>query len=218
MTSPRAASAASVDFLQPNGPPWQIEVSILHAAATALFDPRLGLFHKCGVADGIAARGHRLQERSIVLHQAGLHVRPVVFPRLGLISAVFLEHVVGHKLLGLAHGHVPPIAAPRIRLQSLEPLLTSHPAARGDFHGVQVDVPRRGQQVHIVLDQLRLEAALEEMTGPAVLVARVEGIGRQQPLHKDGKVSPRRANQEVDVVFHQDVGVEHNARKMQMVR
>src|SRR5208282_2365220 len=65
--------------------------------------------------------------------------------------------------------------------------------------------------------RVRDETALEEMTRAAVLVARVEGIGRQQSLHEGRKVGARRADKDVKMVIHKDIGVEHDGRKVQVV-
>jgi len=73
-----------------------------------------------------------------------------------------------------------------------------------------MDIARQGQQVSIVLDQLGLEAALELVAGPPVLVTGIQGITGIEPLHEPREVRPRRADQQVEVVVHQDEGVEED--------
>ena len=44
------------------------------------------------------------------------------------------------------------------------------------------------------------------MTRPAVLVAGIQGVGRQEPLHETRQVRPRRADEEMKVIAQQDIG------------
>ena len=80
-----------------------------------------------------------------------------------------------------------------------------------------MDVPRDGQQIDFILHQFRLEAALKQVAGAAVLVAPVEGVGRQQSLHETRKVCPRRAAKEVDVVVHECKSIQIDGTKAQVV-
>ena len=49
-----------VDFLQGYRPSRQIQVFVLDASVTPLFDRSLGVLHKVGAANGVAACGHGL--------------------------------------------------------------------------------------------------------------------------------------------------------------
>ena len=55
-----------------------------------------------------------------------------------------------------------------------------------------MDIARHRSQVHVILDQFGLEASLEQVPWPAVLVAGIKRIGRQQTLHEGREVRPRR--------------------------
>jgi len=55
------------------------------------------------------------------------------------------------------------------------------------------------------------------MAGPPVLVACIEGIAGVQPLHELREVRPRRADQEVEMVFHQHERVEQDCGRGDVV-
>ena len=60
---------------------WQIEVSVLHPTRASLPDSFLSALDECRTTDGIAASGHGLQQRRVVLQKARLNVGTVLPPR-----------------------------------------------------------------------------------------------------------------------------------------
>ena len=180
-------------------------------------DAIFGLFDKCWTSDRVATGIQRLEHRPVVFHDAPLHVGPILPSAFRRIAAVFLQHLIADELLGFLRVDVALVAAPRIGIQSPQPLAAIELAARGDFYRVEMDVPRQGTQIDVVFDELRLEAALKNVTRAVVLVARVKRVGRQKPLHEPRKVRPRRADEEVKMVVHEHVGVKRGGRQMQVV-
>ncbi len=110
-----------------------------------------------------------------------------------------------------------PIAAPGIAFQTRQPLCGTQAATSGDLHRAQMDVPRDGRQIDVILNQLGLEAALKQVAGAVVLVAPVEGVGRRQSQHEAREVFTRRAAKEMDVVAHACKSVQIDATKTQVV-
>ena len=81
-----------------------------------------------------------------------------------------------------------------------------------------MDVARHRQQVHLVLNELCLEAALEQVARAAVLIAPIQCVGREQPLHETRQVGARRAQERMDMVVHEHKSIENDPALMQVVR
>ncbi len=145
--------------------------------------------------------------------------------RVGAIAAasrchrrsVLLQHVVADEILRVLLGNVPRIAAPTIRFEPLHPLRFAQPSTCGNLDRVEMDVPGQCQQVRVVLDQLGLESSLELVPGLAVLVACIEGVAGIQPLHELRQIGPRRACQEMEMIVHQDIGVQQDGERVEIV-
>ncbi len=72
-------------------PPRQIEVSIQHATAPPPLDLLFGSHKESRAANCVAAGGHRLPERRVVLGQAGLDVDATAAPCDGKVAPILLE-------------------------------------------------------------------------------------------------------------------------------
>ena len=94
--------------------------------------------------------------------------------------------------------------------------LTEGSACRG-FDRVEMDIPGHCQQVTVVLDQFGFESGLELVPGLAVLVACIESVAGIEPLHELRQIGPRRACQEMEMVVHQDIGVQHDGERLEIV-
>ena len=79
-----------VNLFQRYRPPRQGEVFVLPAAAPALFNSLFGPLDERRSADRVAAGGYCFQQRSVVLRQARLDVRPIVPPRRSQVATILL--------------------------------------------------------------------------------------------------------------------------------
>ncbi len=60
----------------------------------------------------------------------------------------------------------------------------------------------------LLLDELGLEPALQEMSDSAVAAVEGAGIATVEKLHGGGEIGPRRLDEEMVMIGHQDEGVQ----------
>ena len=129
----------------------------------------------------------------------------------------YLNPSIAHELLRVDLRDVARIAAPTVVFQMPQPLTCRPSPHGGGLHGIEMDVARDRQQVALVFDQLGLEAALEHVARPAVLVAGIQCVRRQEPLHETRQVRPRRADQQMKMIAHEDIGKQLDIGEAKMV-
>lgn len=107
-----------------------------------------------------------------------------VFPLgFSLLSAELPEHPLrGKTRMGLRSTRRGQVTGPRIFLR-----LRCHLGS----DGIQNNIPAYFQEMTVLLDQDRLIAALEQVTGPAVALIEELGVNTVQLPHAEGKVALR---------------------------
>jgi hypothetical protein len=71
-------------------------------------------------------------------------------------------------------------------------------------HGIEVDISTDGPIIGLILDQLGLVPTLEEMSGSLMPGGDALGVGRAEPLHARRQVGYRGANQQMEMIGHQN--------------
>src|SRR5271166_2087776 len=132
----------------------QVQIPVTRASAPPMGQAALRFLHEVLPANRMPTRGQRLQDRGIVLQDAGMNISPVLPPGLGPRPAVVGQQVVTNELQSLAGIDVARVAAPSIGFQAPHALGASELAAGRDLDGVQVDVTGQHPQVRLVLHKL----------------------------------------------------------------
>jgi hypothetical protein len=71
-----------------------------------------------------------------------------------------------------------------------------------------MNVKTHGCKITIILDQKALKSSLKQMTTSLMPAVKPDRIAYAQPLDRSGKIGFSRSNEEVIVVFHQDIGMD----------
>lgn len=77
-----------------------------------------------------------------------------------------------------------------------------------------MNVAGEDPEIGLVLDQFRPIASLEEMPAEPMAVGPPVGIGREQQLHTFGEVGSGRFEHQMEMIGHQDEGIEDPPRTL----
>jgi len=130
-----------------------------------------------------------------------LHESSVGLPRFSRCLAELKQYLLGVHPRAFSLVHQGTVTTPRIAVQIFQGIYHSGP------HGVEMDVANQGQKVLVLIAEDGFVAVFEEMAGAAVTTIKIEGVPGEKFAHGSGNARLTALENEVDVVVHQDPGV-----------